>query len=428
MSFEHVKLGVLGWASYLVAIIVAGLILSALTLQSARSLPTTRTGAPHGVTLVLRKLYAVVLFLTCLGYYLSLPFMLAVVVGLTGLVLYAFLAVGHIPVKIALILIVVCGVTVWATFRSLFIRVKELEPDMKLDLRERPELRAVLDEVAARVGTRPVDVVYMVSGATIAVFERGGMLSRMLGRRGERCLILGAGALKGLRLIDFKAILAHEYGHFQNEDTAGGSFALAARRSAHAFAVGLATGGAATWYNPAWWMVRGYYALFLRVSHGASRLQEILADRWAAFSYGAEAFERGLRHVIRRDIRFSAVANAAIAKAAEEQEPIKNLYALKSFDAELSSNVEQELSDIWDKETSAYDSHPAPRERVELVRRLDAPTPATEDVEARAWSLFPDRRELERALTQQVLERIAMATGLSFQKREPRERRRRAQS
>ena len=42
--------------------------------------------------------------------------------------------------------------------------------------------------------------------------------------------------------------------------------------------------------------------LFRRITHGASRLQEINADRVAAGVYGKEAFEEGLRHVIRRDV------------------------------------------------------------------------------------------------------------------------------
>ena len=57
--------------------------------------------------------------------------------------------------------------------------------------------------------------------------------------------------------------------------------------------------GAAVW-SPAWWFVRGFYMLFLRISQGASRLQEVMADRWAAFSYGAQAFESGLRHALGR--------------------------------------------------------------------------------------------------------------------------------
>src|SRR4029079_11659575 len=170
--------------------------------------------------------------------------------------------------------------------------------------------------------------VYLTPGTDLAVFERGGMLRQLRGNT-ERCLILGVGVLDGLELAPFKAILAHEYGHFSNQDTAGGGFALAVRRSLFTMAHHLAAGGAATWYNPAWWFVNGFHRVFLRISQGASRLQEVLADRWAAFTYGAAAFERGLRHVIERSVYFDAHADAALGKAIQTKIPLANLYQVE---------------------------------------------------------------------------------------------------
>src|SRR5207302_10199494 len=123
-----------------------------------------------------------------------------------------------------------------------------------------------------------------------------------------------------------KAVLAHEYGHFVNRDTAGGGFALMVRRSMMAMAFGLAQGGAANWWNPAWWFVNGFHRVFQHISQGASRLQEVLADRWAAAAYGAEAFERGLRHVIVAGVRFEAHTNATLHEVQDGKTPLVNLY------------------------------------------------------------------------------------------------------
>jgi len=60
--------------------------------------------------------------------------------------------------------------------------------------------------------------------------------------------------------------------------------------------------------NAAFHFPRVYNFIFRRISHGATRLQEILADRVAAQIYGAPAFEGGLRHVIRRSLEFEAAA------------------------------------------------------------------------------------------------------------------------
>lgn len=116
-----------------------------------------------------------------------------------------------------------------------------------IDLATEPELSRVLNEVATTIGTRAVDKVYLAPNMNPAVFER---------KRGERCLVVGAGVLHGMPLDAFKAILAHEYGHFSNRDTAGGGFALSVRRSLLGFIVGLAESGQNRVWNPAWWSAR----------------------------------------------------------------------------------------------------------------------------------------------------------------------------
>lgn len=47
------------------------------------------------------------------------------------------------------------------------------------------------------------------------------------------------------------------------------------------------------------------------------------------------------------------------------------------------------------------------------LRRLDAPTPAGEDRDARAWSVFEGRRKLEQQLTAELVERVRTAVDLA---------------
>ena len=67
--------------------------------------------------------------------------------------------------------------------------------------------------------------------------------------------------LEGFQLRPFKAVLAHEYGHFSNRDTAGGGLALQVRRSLGAFATTLAQAGAASVMRP---MARACVSMALR--------------------------------------------------------------------------------------------------------------------------------------------------------------------
>jgi Zn-dependent protease with chaperone function len=396
-----------GWLAALALLFLAGVVLSRATLRAAAALPRERTGHAHGSSAAIRKAYRVVLWIACAFYYVSIPLVLAVVLGLGGGLVLLFLTIGHVPIKLFVIVLGVAGVTTWGVLKSLFVRGKDTPPGTKLDLDEHPNLRATLDEVAERIGTRPVDSVYMTPTVELAVTERGGAWARLRGRRTERCLIVGAGVLEGMRLDELRAVLAHEYGHFQNEDTAGGGFALQVRRSMLTTALHLARGGVATWYNPAWWFVRGFFAMFLRISQGASRLQEVLADRWAAFAYGSEAFERGLRHVIVRSVRFEAHANATIKEALAADAPLANLYASTPTEPPSEDDLDCAAREALEAKPSPYDSHPAPSTRIALVRALDAePETIAADADEPAWSLFSDRAAIEEQMTGEIRDRI----------------------
>jgi Zn-dependent protease with chaperone function len=398
------------WVGLMIVLLVVGLILSSVALRASRRVPTEKTGHATGADAMLRKIYRGVLWLCCAYYYASIPILLLLVLGVGGGLIYMFFALGHIPVKLVALIGILTLVTVGAVLKSLFVRAKDEDPGLRLD--KQPRLRTVLDEVAGKVGTRAVDQVYLTPGTEIAVMERGGMLRQMRGKN-ERCLILGAGVLDGLKVGEFKAVLAHEYGHFSNQDTAGGGFALAVRRSIMTMAIALARGGAAAWYNPAWWFVRGFHKVFLRISQGASRLQEVLADRWAAFCYGSEPFERGLRHVIEKSVRFDAHCAATLKEVIENQRALANLYSYEPSAKAASEDIGRGVDQALSRKPSPYDSHPAPADRIAWVRALAAPPsqPSADD-ENDVWSLIDGREALEKKMTYQVRENIFQAHGV----------------
>jgi Zn-dependent protease with chaperone function len=287
----------------------------------------------------------------------------------------------------------------------------ERDPGVRLDCARHPRLADALARVAARIGTRPVDAVFMTPGADVAVYERGSMLRQLAGRS-ERCLILGVAVLDGMKQGELKAVLAHEYGHFANRDTAGGGFALAVRRAVFQLARSLAEGGAATWYNPAWWFVNGFHRVFLRVSQGASRLQEILADRWAALAYGGAAVAGGLRHVIERSVRFDAHADRALREVIDRELALANLYRFAPREPAPEEEVRAAVEQALAAEPSPYDSHPCPRDRIAWVAGIAA-TPEPDDASP-AWELFEDREALERLMTTEVRTAVAANHGVTI--------------
>ena len=407
-----------GWVAGLLALFGLGLVLSRMALKAAQLPPTSQTGESVGLTRRLRVAYRTVLWASCIYYYVSIPIVLAIVVLGGGGLIYAFFAIGHVPIKLVLIVAVVVLATIWAALKSLFVRVRDEDPGDRLEPQKHPRLRRVLDDVARQIGTRPVDNVYMTPGTDLAVTERGGVLRQLRGTS-ERCLILGAGVLDGMRTGPFKAILAHEYGHFSNRDTAGGGFALVVRRSLLTMAYALAQGGAATWYNPAWLFLNGFNRIFLRISQGASRLQEILADRWAAFAYGANAFEQGLRHVVERSIRFQAHANSTLQEVVDNKLALANLYAFRPSKCPAESEITEAVGEAINAKPSPYDSHPSPVQRFALVHAL--PRLENEhqpDAEEEAWSLFDDPAGIQRWMTDRICRSVEANHGVTIARAE----------
>jgi Zn-dependent protease with chaperone function len=403
------------WLGSLLLLLGVGAALSQAALRAAGRMPTAASGAAQGLDASLRHLYKAVLWLSCLYYWVSMPIIALLVLALGGGLIYGVFAIGHIPIKLVIMIVVVVGVTLASIVRGLFARHRDVDPGLRLAPDEEPRLASLLREVAGRIGTRPVDNVYLTPGTDLAVMERGGMLAQLRGGS-ERCLILGVGVLDGMKLGAFKAIMAHEYGHFSNRDTAGGGFALAVRRSLFTMAGHLAEGGAAAWYNPAWLFLLGFHKVFLRISQGASRLQEVLADRWAAFTYGAKSFEDGLTHVIRRSVLFDAHVAATMKEVVDAKLPLANLYAYQPAAAAVSAgDVETAFREALSREPSPYDSHPSPVDRFRWVRAICGNGAAavedreeTEDV----WSLFRDREDVEKRLTVQVRANVAANHGI----------------
>ena len=391
------------WAAVSATLVLLGMVLSHLTLRTAQS--WTAESAQR--TSTLRRIYRAVLFVASGLYYVSLPLVLLSAAAAAAALIYGMFAIGWVPIKLALVIVLMVIVSGTAIVRSLLFRPSDEDPGVKIELGAESKLRATLDEVAAHVGTRAVDTVYMTPDTNLAVFERKG---------GERCLLIGAGVLERMPLDAFKAILAHEYGHFSNRDTAGGGFALSVRRSLLHLVIDMARSGFAAPWNPVWWFASGFYRIFLRISQGASRLQEILADRRAADVYGGAAFASGLKHVVACSLTFDEHVNSTIRRALEAKEPLRGLWSPPEtstperdadVDAGPAKTHQEQLAEAMARPPSPYDSHPAPNDRIRWIEQVTGKAQLAPDSNETAWSLFSDRDKQEREMTLFVYARLA---------------------
>jgi hypothetical protein len=383
---------VLAWIAGLALLFVFGKALSQMTLHSIeRSAGSKATVSSKELTL--RKIYRQLIQVAGWYYYLSLPFVVLLLIAAAGAVVYGFLAIGRIPIRLVLIIGIVTLGTIYKLVQSLFVKIKTEDPGRPLTVDEAPGLWSLTREVAAEIGTRPVDEIRMTIGTDVAVYEKGTRKEKTQDKA-KRILILGVGVLNGFRMHAFRAVLAHEYGHFTHRDTAGGEDALRVNNDMMKFAYAMAMAGHAVWWNLGFQFVRIYHFLFRRISHGASRLQEILADRMAALKYGAEAFEEGLTHAIRRSVEFPFAANREITVAINGGRAVQNLYGLA---LEKESPVEDEIEKALNRPTSEDDTHPSPVERFRLIRQLGGPSTAQDN--GLVWDLFQNRDALTMEMT-----------------------------
>lgn len=350
-----------------------------------------------------RRVYGWLIGAGAAYFYISIPIVIAVVLLLAGGVIMAFVALGRIPVKLCVLLAIGAIISVWSMLKSLFIK-RGPEPSLgrALTEAEAPALWRLLRDIAARVKTRPVDAVYLTAGTDIAVVEMGSMMKRMRDQ-GQRSLILGLGVLPEMTVSQLSAILAHEYGHFSNRDTARGDLALVVQASLFKSAIGIAQGGGASWINPAWLFIRGFHGMYLRITHGASRLQEVMADQFAALAFGAEAFSQGLVHAIRRSIEFSRDVDVLVKTAETSRQPIANLYVPAARAAAATDpaepSIDVALAEALADAGSPFDSHPPPAKRIEWVKRIAATTSEGASGAGLAWDLLPTRAALETEMT-----------------------------
>lgn len=382
------------WILGLAALFLVGKFMSRKTL---RSIEWSDPGIPASDSdRSLRKWYRVLINLAGVYYYISLPVVIFLVILVAASITYAFMAAGWIPIKLLAILCIGALITIYKMIRSLFVKIESEDPGRSLSYEEAPGLWELARSVAAAIGTRPVDEIRITPGTDLAVYEKGSFRERSNGKA-QRILIIGAGVLNDFEQNGFRAVLAHEYGHFSHRDTAGGDIALRVNADMIKFAHAMALSGQAVSWNIAFQFLRVFHFIFRRISHGATRLQEVLADRVAASKYGAKAFEDGLTHVIRKSVEFKYAVDKEITDCSDSQRVLQNLYELPAVSG---PDLEEEIEESLKRKTSEDDTHPSPDDRFRFTRSivsLDAPS-----VSGKVWDLFKDQQTLTREMTSLV--------------------------
>ncbi|BDG05411.1 M48 family metallopeptidase [Anaeromyxobacter oryzae] len=262
---------------------------------------------------------------------------------------------------------------------------------------DQPELLALIRRVAARLGTSMPRHVYLVPDVNAYVAEVGGFL----GFGARRVVGVGLGLLAVQTVSQLEGTLAHELGHHAGGDTRLGGLAYRTRAAIARVVESLDR----TWISAPF---RLYFVLYLRVTQGLSRQQELAADRCGAAVAGAAAQIAALERASRSGVLFGSFLAEEVQPLLECGHRPYNLYdGFRAYEEELAAQgrVARVEAALAGGQTDPYDSHPSLAERVTALRALGAATAPVDDRPAR--SLLANAERLERELTATLTARAA---------------------
>jgi len=258
---------------------------------------------------------------------------------------------------------------------------------------DHPALFQLIQETATATRQAPPQQVFLVPDLNAWVAERGGVM----GAGGERVMGVGLPLLQALTVQEFRAVLAHEFGHYHAGDTALGPW-IYTTRAAIGRTLSNLSGNHGFIGKPFEW----YGNLFLRITHAVSRDQEYAADALAARIAGSVPLISGLKTIHAAGPAFPAfwVNDVAPALEAGVRPPIlegfQRFLGAPTIAAGVTAHLEAQLAD---ETGDPLDTHPPLRDRIAALASdpLASPRAAPSD-DPSAISLMGSRESLEESL------------------------------
>lgn len=312
---------------------------------------------------------------------------LAIAVGLL-LIPYLEVTLAHrLHPKLALLCVVAAGVIVWSILPR---RSTWAAPGPLVTADEQPRLFAEIDQVAQQMGTTTPHEVYLIPEVNAFVTQRGGLF----GIGGKRVMGIGVPLLAVSQVCQLRAIVAHEFGHYQGGETRLAAIIYATRSAMVRTLVNLHKSGSALLHKPFEWMLNQY----LRITQAIARQQELSADEWAVRIAGKEAQAGALQSTGLHGTGFDLFIENELKPLMAMGVAPDNLFA--GFRRFLRSSAWNALRPVvqeaMEKQSSdPYDSHPPQRERLQHIQTLPEPrTPLPMDTTP-AYELLRDAEKIE---------------------------------
>lgn len=269
------------------------------------------------------------------------------------------------------------------------------QPGPRLSRDSQPRLFEQLDEVARLVDETTPKEVYLAADVNASVLLAGGIL----GVGGRRVMVLGMPLMEVLRRSEMRAVLAHEYGHFNGGDTSLAPLIHQTRTAVIRTARNVGRRSLRlrllfVWYGEA----------FLRITQGISRSQELAADRRAATVVGARSLIQGLQVTQGAAAAFAEYFQVEFLPVVARGfgPPLLAGFRLFYSNRSVAGLVQRAVDEaLQDHSSDPYDSHPPLSDRLAALAGVPSgPDPAEEPM---AISLLDQADELDRLLVQRMV-------------------------
>ena len=299
---------------------------------------------------------------------------------------------GAGAVKLSWIVIAAFGAVAVGLWKAM--RVKPEPPEgLIITPQQAPDLWRLVADMAREAGTRAPDEIRLVAEVNAAVSEDSKLLGLVAG---TRRLYLGVPLLQAFTVDQLRSVIAHELGHYSGSHTRLAGITYRGRA-----ALGETLSRVGRW-NVAGWVFKGYGRLFLLVSNGVARRQELEADEVSVRVAGAAAATSALREIPVVAAAWGFYFNHYISYGWERGVApddvfggFRHLYAART--EELARLRDEEP----DTETSRWDTHPAIGER---IAAMNAMPPVSHPVDDRpADVLLPHSDQAWLALQREVV-------------------------
>ncbi|MEA2339647.1 MAG: hypothetical protein QOE82_3654 [Thermoanaerobaculia bacterium] len=287
---------------------------------------------------------------------------LFIVAALLGAVYAELVYADKILIKPTVFAIIGAGLILWSILPR-FDRF--VAPGPRLDETQQPELFGILRGVSTAAGEEMPSEVYLLGSQVNAwVAQRGGMMG--IGSR--RVMAVGLPLLESVTVPQFRAIIAHEFGHYHGSDTKLGPWIYKTRQAIGRTVINLAKSGSFI-HKPFLW----YGEFFLRMTQAISRAQELAADALSAQIAGARTSMAALVAVERAAVAFDSYWTSEVIPVLSNgfRPPIAaGLTRFLGADEVASSLRKHVDKAVRGNTADEYDSHPPLGERLAALEPL----------------------------------------------------------